>query len=110
MANTANAIDASVAAASGEVVARFRGLAFARFRGGRILYGVDDDLGELRGGSWEPLDDLLRQLDLHRGGLSEEPGHPLYRAAPERWLETLVMADPAKLDWSVGTYDPWQAK
>jgi hypothetical protein len=98
VANTANAIDASVAAGSGEVVARFRGLAFARFREGRVLYGVDDDLRELRGASWEPLDDLLRQLDFYRGGLSEEPGHPLYRAAPERWLETLVMADPAKLD------------
>lgn len=41
---------------------------------------------------------MIRQLDLHRSGLCEERGHPLYRAAPERWLETLVMADPAKLD------------
>jgi hypothetical protein len=99
VANTAHAIDAAVAAAgAGEVVARFRGLAFARYRDGRIFYGVDDNLRELRGGAWEPLDDLIRQLDLHRSGLSEELGHPLYRAAPERWLETLVMADPAKLD------------
>jgi hypothetical protein len=99
VANTAAAIDSGVAAiSSGEVVLRFRGLAFARYRDGRIFYGVDDNLSELRGGAWEPLDDLIRQLDLHRSGLSEDPGHPLYRAAPERWLETLVMSDPAKLD------------
>ena len=99
VANTAAAIDSGVAAiSSGEVVLRFRGLAFARYRDGRIFYGVDDNLRELRGGAWEPLDDLIRQLDLHRSGLSEDPGHPLYRAAPERWLETLVMSDPAKLD------------
>jgi hypothetical protein len=51
VADTANAIDAAVAAGSGEVAARFRGLAFARYRDGRIFYGVDDDLRELHGGA-----------------------------------------------------------
>jgi hypothetical protein len=44
------------------------------------------------------LEKLLRDLDLHRSSLAEDANHPMYRAAPERWLETLVLEDPSRLD------------
>ena len=44
------------------------------------------------------LERLIRQLDLHRSSLADDTNHYLYRAAPERWLETLVLDDPSRLD------------
>jgi hypothetical protein len=40
----------------------------------------------------------MRDLDTHRRAAARTANHPLYRAAPERWLETLVLHDPACLD------------
>ena len=40
----------------------------------------------------------MRQLGLHRSSLASEKKHFLYRAAPERWLETIILADPTRLD------------
>ena len=40
----------------------------------------------------------MRRLDQHRSGIASETTHPLYRAAPERWIETLVLQDPTRLD------------
>jgi hypothetical protein len=37
-------------------------------------------------------------LDLHRSSLATQTTHLLHRSAPERWLETLVLEDPTKLD------------
>ena len=44
------------------------------------------------------LEQLVRQLVLHRSPLASDVKHPLYRAAPERWLETLVLEEPDRLD------------
>src|SRR5271168_4734900 len=40
----------------------------------------------------------MGDLELHRRSETEETNHPLYRSAPERWLETLILEDPTKLD------------
>ncbi len=38
------------------------------------------------------------ELDLHRNPLAHERNHPFYRAAPERWIETLIQRDPSQLE------------
>lgn len=42
--------------------------------------------------------EVVRQLMLHRSPLASDVKHPLYRAAPERWLESLVLEAPDRLD------------
>jgi hypothetical protein len=40
----------------------------------------------------------MGDLERHRRSETEETNHPLYRSAPERWLETLILEDSTKLD------------
>ena len=81
-----------------EVAFRFRGLEFARWGDGRIFFGLEDERDELTRANGAKLEGLVRQLDLHRSSLAEDANHPLYRAAAERWLETLVLGDSSRLD------------
>lgn len=81
-----------------EAAWRFRGLEFARWASGRVWFGVGDDRRELHERTWSELEALVRQLSLHRSPLAEDRNHALYRAAAERWLESLVLADSARLD------------
>jgi hypothetical protein len=46
---------------------------------------------------------LIRNLERHRNPETEKTNHALYRAAPERWLETLIMEDPTRLDAHLDT-------
>lgn len=93
------AIDAVVPPGTREVALRFRGLEFARWRHGRLYYGLpDDDRRPLDAGNWKPLEKLLKLLSAHRSPESAETHHPLYRAQGERWLETSVLMDPARLE------------
>jgi hypothetical protein len=81
-----------------EVVLRFRGLPFARWRDGRIFFDA--------GGSWEEWtrqnDVALKQLVLNmrnfRNPLAEETRHPLYRGQAERWLQSIVQQDVSRVD------------
>ncbi len=91
-------IVASVVPGTREVAFRFRGLEFARFGDGRIFFGLEDERDELTGATGARLERLVKQLDLHRSSLAEDTNHPLYRAAAERWLETLVLGDSSRLD------------
>jgi hypothetical protein len=87
-----------VVAGAKEVAICYRGLDFAHWTPEGLTFG----LGEAR----EPLTErvrprvirFLRDLDRHRSPSSQQTGHPLYRAAPERWLETLVLEDPSRVD------------
>jgi hypothetical protein len=81
-----------------DVAFGFRGLEFARFSAGQILFGLGDSRQRLTRETEPALERLLHQLDLRRSALAEETNHFLYRAAPERWLETLVLEDPSRLD------------
>jgi hypothetical protein len=76
----------------------FRGLEFGRWSRQGIEFGLRDSRERLTESSEPALDRLMRRLDLHRSALASETTHPLYRAAPERWIETLVLEDPTRLD------------
>ena len=94
---TAEAMDSVIPPGTSEAILRFRGLAFANWKDGQTYYGVGDDSHELTGTAWPELEKLVRLLDLHRSPLAEDTNNGMYRAAPERWLETLVLADPTRL-------------
>jgi hypothetical protein len=92
------AIRVGVAPATQEVTLRFRGLEFARWRLGAMWYGLGDHQDPLTPDKWPALEALVRQLETHRHPLASDTKHQLYRAQPERWLETMVAADPARID------------
>jgi hypothetical protein len=93
-----DAIDAVVPPGTREVAWRFRGLEFARWRSGRAEFGLAGDRQELTERRWRALEQVVRQLALHRHPGAQDRNHPLYRMAAERWLESLVLADPARVD------------
>jgi hypothetical protein len=92
------AIKVGVAPASQEVTVRFRGLEIARWRLGAMWFGLGDHQDVLTPGKWPLLERLVEQLEMHRHALVSDTRHRLYRAQPERWLETMVADDPARID------------
>ena len=86
------------AAQSREVWMRFRGLPFARWDGGRVFFGSTDARQELTSSSRPALKHLLHELEMFRHPLANETRHPLYRAQPERWLESIVREDVTRVD------------
>jgi hypothetical protein len=93
-----DAIAATPAPGTREVALRFRGLEFARWDPAGVSFGLGDDQRELSPRTWPELEKLVQQLELNRSPLASDTNHPLYRAAPERWLETLALADPSRID------------
>jgi hypothetical protein len=92
-------IETSVPPGTREVALRFRGLEFARWKDGQLRFGLGDKRLPLAGDeAWAELKALLRELSLKRNPQAEDKKAPLYRASPERWLETMVQADPSRLD------------
>lgn len=81
-----------------EVALCFRGLEFGRWSRSGITFGLGDSQEKLTDANEAALDRLMRRLDAHRSMLADDTNHLLYRAAPERWLETLVLQDPTRLD------------
>jgi len=81
-----------------EIALCFRGLEFGRWSREGIFFGLGDSRERLTKETEPALDQLIRQIDLHRNSLASETNHPLYRSAPERWIETLAIEDPARLD------------
>ena len=92
------AIQASASADARSVVLRFRGLEFARWDANGIVFGLGLRREALTARTQPLLVALLRQLDVHRHPKAHETTHALYRAQPERWLETLVEEDPTRVD------------
>ena len=93
-----DAIGSGVTADSKEVALRFRGLEFARWKGGATWFGLSDHQELLTPGKWPALKKLVAQLETYRHPLASDTRHRLYRAQPERWLETMVAADPTRID------------
>lgn len=91
-------ITARIAPGGMEAALAFRGLEFARYSRSGFFFGLNDRRVPLHDGNQKSLDDLIRKLDLHRNSLAEDQKGPLYRAAPERWIETLILSNPLKLD------------
>jgi len=92
------AIRVAVAGPAQDVTLRFRGLEFARWRQGMVWFGLGDRQEMLIPERWSALEKLVRQLETHRHALATDTKRRLYRAQPERWLETIVAADPARMD------------
>src|ERR1700686_4699907 len=92
------AIRVGVAPATQEVTLRFRGMEFARWRLGAMWYGLGDRQDQLTPEKWPALEALVRQLETHRHLLASDTKHRFFRAQPERWLETMVAADPSRID------------
>ena len=98
LAPAGNEITARLVPGTNEVALCFRGLEFGRWSTGGIKFGLDDLQENLTGENERALDRLMRRLDAHRSPFAEDTNHLLYRAAPERWLETLVLQNPTRLD------------
>ena len=86
------------AAQSHEVWLRFRGLPFARWDGGRVFFGSTDARQELTAASRPALKRLVHELEVYRHPLASDTRHSLYRAQPERWLESIVREDVTRMD------------
>ncbi len=84
--------------ANQEVTLRFRGLEFARWRQGTMWFGLHDFQQPLTPDKWPAVESLVRQMETYRHPLATDTKHRLYRAQPERWLETIVAADPGRID------------
>ena len=93
-----NEITARVAPGGLEVALSFRGLEFGRWSREDFLFGLDGERVKLTDSNHAALDRVMLQLDLYRSPLAEDTKHRLYRAAPERWIETLILADATRLD------------
>ncbi len=93
-----NGIGVGVPPGTRDVSLRFRGVEFARWHRGTVSFGLGDLRQELTAQNWEALARLVRELETFRHPSAQDTDHPLYRAQAERWLESLVQADPARID------------
>jgi len=92
------AIRVAVAAQTQDVTLRFRGLEFARWRQGLVWFGLGEHQEVLTPESWPAFEKLVHQLETLRHPLATDTKHRFYRAQPERWLETMLAADPTRVD------------
>ncbi len=93
-----DAIAASPVPGLREVALRFRGAEFARWRDGVIYFGLEDQRRVLRSETRNELKSLLRELQAHRHPAAQDMSHPMFRRQAERWMETIVAADPTRID------------
>jgi len=93
-----DAIRVGVAPTTREVTLRFRGQEFARWRLGAMWFGLPDREDILTAEKWPVLERLVRQMESLRHPLAADTRHRLYRAHPERWLETMVADEPSRID------------
>ncbi len=91
------AITAEPIPATRDAGLRFRGLLFARCGPGGIFFGVDSEQA-LNAATRPELQRLVHDLGLHRSPFAAARHHSFYRAQPERWLESMVLADPSRID------------
>ena len=85
-------------AKAGQLVFSLRGLEFARWTQEGMFFGVGDASARLTSVKENELIWSIHELNLRRNSLAEDTLHYFYRAAPERWLETLVLEDPSRVD------------
>jgi hypothetical protein len=81
----------------------YRGLEFARWSSQGTFFGLGDSREPLHSSTEKKFEMLLREIEIHRNPVAENTNHPLYRGAPERWLEALIQEAPDRLD---ATLDP----
>ena len=93
-----DAIQAQVPPGAGHLEIRFRGLLFARWQPDAVFFGAGDPQQLLSADRQPEFERLLKEMETHRSPLAGGTIHRFYRAQPERWLESLVAADPARVD------------
>jgi hypothetical protein len=71
---------------------------FAYWENGMLFLTLDDSRKPITGDARAALAPKLRELELRRHPLASDTRHPLYRAQPERWLETLIREDVTRID------------
>jgi hypothetical protein len=98
LSDNSEAITARVPAQTSAVAFCFRGVEFARKTREGTFYGLGKAIEKLNADSEPRLRKLLRDLNLYRNSMASDTNHRLYRNWPERWLESIVLEDPAKLD------------
>lgn len=91
------AITAQPISGTSEVALRFRGLPFARWAQGTVFFGIGSEQ-PLSSSNRQELERLVRELDTYRSPLSGSPRHRFYRAQPERWLQSMVVANAVRID------------
>lgn len=84
--------------ASKDVIVRFRGLSFLRWRESEIVFGTQDAQSRLQRETATRLEKLLAALAARRQPLCTDARHTLFRSQPERWLEFLVRQDVGRID------------
>ena len=91
-------VDTVVVPGTRAVSWRFRGLEFARYEAG--IFRVVDDSGNLVPAAARPdlLAHRLQELRQYRQPEPPDTRHPLYRGYAERWLESMIAEDPARID------------
>jgi hypothetical protein len=97
-ANPQGAITLRVPAGTGEGAFCFYGMEFARRTRDGIVFGLGKSFERLKPENESRLRKLIEDLDLHRSPLATDTNHRLFRAAPERWLESVILTDPTRLD------------
>lgn len=93
-----DAITTSVVPGTRDVTLCFRGAEFARRHDSAIYFGLGDHRRLLTHHTQPELAKLVANLATHRHPAAEDTAHPLYRMQAERWLESLVVADPTRID------------
>lgn len=93
-----NEISTRLVPGTNEVALCFRGLEFGRWSREGISFGLGDSRERLTDRNHASLDRLMRRLDAHRNMFAGDTRNSLYRAAPERWLETIIQQDPTRLE------------
>jgi hypothetical protein len=76
---------------------------FARWKLGAMWFGLGERTEILTPLKWPKLETLIRQMETHRHPLASDTKHRFYRGQPERWLETMVAADPSRIDARLDT-------
>jgi hypothetical protein len=93
-----DAITLRVPAGTGQVAFCFYGMEFARRAREGIFFGLGKSVERMKAENESRLRKLLRDLDAHRRPLATDTNHRLYRGAPERWLESMIIEDPTRID------------
>ena len=91
----------TVAQANGALSFRIFGLEFAAARGREMVYGLQTETVVTQQNFGDVLK-LVDQLASFRNPNAADQDHPLYRADPERWLESRIRRDLQNLDPSLG--------
>ncbi len=79
---------------------RLRGLEFARAEGAardRVTFGVGPERTELTAGNFDQLRELVEGILYYRRPDSPDVHHRYFRLQAERWLESLVLDEAARL-------------